>query len=277
MMKKMTEMPEPPLSRPSASLPGWAGWAQSLQPLSRVNTDATSPSPISEPPTFVRELPPVDVVKGSSALCECEIAGTSPFEVTWHKDGKEIKPSAKHGFSILNGTVALEVHKCDPSDVGEYQCTAANEVGSCTCKTTLSLKGRFPLQSQVLNVIVLGKMAEFQCAVTGSPTFSVQWQKDDSWIMEDPKMERTFENNVATLRIPACEAMHSGRYTCQVSNEAGQDKCSASLIVQGKLCFAITAAVEHVNRRDVGKQGGLTSRQQPHPQLLLLCRTTSFF
>uniref|UniRef100_A0A3P9KR26 Ig-like domain-containing protein n=1 Tax=Oryzias latipes TaxID=8090 RepID=A0A3P9KR26_ORYLA len=81
-------------------------------------------------------------------------------------------------------------------------------------------------------VIVLGKMAEFQCVVTGSPTFSVQWQKDDSWIMEDPKMERTFENNVATLRIPACEAMHSGRYTCQVSNEAGQDKCSASLIVQ---------------------------------------------
>lgn len=90
------------------------------------------------------------------------------------------------------------------------------------------------------SVIVLGKMAEFQCVVTGSPTFSVQWQKDDSWIMEDPKMERTFENNVATLRIPACEAMHSGRYTCQVSNEAGQDKCSASLIVQGNLCFAIT-------------------------------------
>uniref|UniRef100_A0A3B3HV95 Ig-like domain-containing protein n=1 Tax=Oryzias latipes TaxID=8090 RepID=A0A3B3HV95_ORYLA len=98
------------------------------------------------------QLPPVDVVKGSSALFECEIAGTSPFEVTWHKDGKEIKPSAKHGFSILNGTVALEVHKCNPSDVGEYQCTAANEVGSCTCKTTLSLKGRFPLQSWEQNL-----------------------------------------------------------------------------------------------------------------------------
>lgn len=84
-------------------------------------------------------------MKGSSALFECEIAGTSPFDVTWHKDGKEIKPSAKHGFSLLNGNVALEVHKCDTSDVGEYQCTAANEVGSCTCKTTLTLKGWFLL------------------------------------------------------------------------------------------------------------------------------------
>lgn len=89
------------------------------------------------------------------------------------------------------------------------------------------------------SVIVLGKMAEFQCVVVGSPTLSVQWQKDDSWIMEDPKIERTFENNVATLRIPACNAIYSGRYTCQVANEAGQDKCSASLTVQGNLCFAV--------------------------------------
>uniref|UniRef100_A0A3P9J275 Ig-like domain-containing protein n=1 Tax=Oryzias latipes TaxID=8090 RepID=A0A3P9J275_ORYLA len=140
----------------------------------------------------------------------------------------EIVASDRYKVAFSNSVATLEICGAHAKDSGLYycECTAANEVGSCTCKTTLSLKGR---------VIVLGKMAEFQCAVTGSPTFSVQWQKDDSWIMEDPKMERTFENNVATLRIPACEAMHSGRYTCQVSNEAGQDKCSASLIVQGKL------------------------------------------
>lgn len=82
-------------------------------------------------------------------------------------------------------------------------------------------------------VNVLGTIVEFQCAIKGSPTLSVQWQKDDSWILDDPKIERTFENNVATLRIPACEASHSGKYTCQVANEAGQDRCSAILIVQG--------------------------------------------
>lgn len=69
--------------------------------------------------------------------------------------------------------------------------------------------------------------------MAGSPTLSVQWQKDEDWILEDPRIERTFENNVATLRIPACEASHGGKYTCQVVNEAGQDKCFASLTVQG--------------------------------------------
>lgn len=80
---------------------------------------------------------------------------------------------------------------------------------------------------------MLGKEAVLQCAVKGSPTISVQWQKDEHWILEDLKFERSFENNVATLRIPACEAAHSGRYSCQVGNEAGQDRCSASLTVQG--------------------------------------------
>lgn len=81
------------------------------------------------------------MVKGFSACFECVVAGTGPFEITWHKDAKAIKPSAKHSFSQMNDAVGLEVHKCDAVDVGEYQCTVANEVGRCTCKTTLSLKG----------------------------------------------------------------------------------------------------------------------------------------
>lgn len=67
----------------------------------------------------------------------------------------------------------------------------------------------------------------------GSLPLTVQWQKDEHWIPEDSKIERTFENKEATLRFPACEATHSGKYTCQVVNEAGQDKCFATLVVQG--------------------------------------------
>lgn len=42
---------------------------------------------------------------------------------------------------------------------------------------------------------------------------------------------RTFGEQEATFRIPACEAMHRGNYTCQVLNEARQDKCFASLLL----------------------------------------------
>lgn len=98
---------------------------------------------VSEPPTFERELVSTNVVKGSSAVLQCDVAGTSPFVIQWFKDTKELKPSAKHNFSQTNNMVMLEVYRFEPVDAGEYQCTVANEVGSCTCKAPVSLKGRF--------------------------------------------------------------------------------------------------------------------------------------
>lgn len=87
---------------------------------------------------------------------------------------------------------------------------------------------------------VLGKVAELKCVVKGSAPLSVQWQKDEQWILEDPKMEKMFDGSVAILRIPVCESVHSGRYTCQAVNEAGQEKCFATLLVQG-LCHCMNS------------------------------------
>lgn len=85
---------------------------------------------------------------------------------------------------------------------------------------------------------MLGNVAEFKCVVKGSPPLTIQWQKDETWILEDAEIERTFANNAATLRIPMCQSNHGGRYTCQVMNEAGQEKCFATLLVQGWLFMA---------------------------------------
>ncbi|NXD75821.1 TITIN protein, partial [Halcyon senegalensis] len=43
---------------------------------------------VKEPPTFVRELSPTEVVKGLEATLECEVTGTPPFEVKWLKNNK---------------------------------------------------------------------------------------------------------------------------------------------------------------------------------------------
>lgn len=97
---------------------------------------------LSEPPTFVKLLSPLEVVNGSNAYFECQVKGTAPFEVTWQKDSNEIKLSLKHVIMQKNGSImTLDVQKCDALDVGEYQCIVANEVGSCSSQTTLSIKG----------------------------------------------------------------------------------------------------------------------------------------
>lgn len=97
---------------------------------------------ITEPPVIVKPFTAVEVVKGLNASFECQIRGTAPFKITWQKDSKEIKPSTKHVISQKNGSLMLlDIQKCDDLDVGEYQCIISNEVGSCSCRTTLSIKG----------------------------------------------------------------------------------------------------------------------------------------
>ncbi|XP_076857247.1 titin-like [Brachyhypopomus gauderio] len=189
---------------------------------------------VKEPPVIVKPFTSVEVVKGLNAYFECQIKGTAPFEITWQKDSKEIKASTKHVFSQKNGSIiVLDIQKCDDLDVGEYQCIISNEAGSCSCRTTLHIKEPPSFVEKIQNsATVLGDVAEFRCTVRGSPPLIIQWQKDETWILEDPKIMRTFENNIASLKIPVCESSHSGRYTCQAMNDAGQEKCFATLLVQ---------------------------------------------
>lgn len=95
-----------------------------------------------EPPVLVKPLSALEVVNGLNAYFECQVKGTAPFEVTWQKDSKDIKSSLKHVILQKNGSImTLDVQKCDALDVGEYRCIVANEVGSCSSQTTLSIKG----------------------------------------------------------------------------------------------------------------------------------------
>ncbi|KAM4609388.1 titin-like [Polymixia lowei] len=151
---------------------------------------------VKEPPVFLEKPEGVSVVKvEDSKVFDCKVVGTPEISVRWFRDGAEIHQSVKNKMSFVNSLATLEICAASEKDSGKYFCEACNEAGVESCTVELEVK-------------------------------------DENWILEDPKIERTFENNVATLRIPACEANHSGRYTCQVINEAGQDKCFATLLVQ---------------------------------------------
>lgn len=83
----------------------------------------------------------MEVVKGYDAILECEVTGTPPFEVTWLKNNKEIRSGKKYATSDKESVFALQIMNCDLQDAGEYQCIVSNEAGSCSCSTSVSLKG----------------------------------------------------------------------------------------------------------------------------------------
>uniref|UniRef100_A0A672I7Y4 Uncharacterized protein n=1 Tax=Salarias fasciatus TaxID=181472 RepID=A0A672I7Y4_SALFA len=212
------------------------------------------------------KLTPADIVKGSGATFECQVAGTAPFEITWHKDGKEIRPSAKHGFSQVLDCVALEVHRCDVVDVGEYQCTVANEVGSWShhfhnILTYKTIPPSFSRKLKDCNMVV-GSCGELECKVSGSPPFTISWYHDSEEVQSGPNQEISFSDNTCTLRVPTLKLSDSGTYRCKAVNKAGSSETSASLVVKGQflprnsLIFTETASTLEGTATFIAKVGG---------------------
>lgn len=95
-----------------------------------------------EPPSFIKTFDPTEVVKGFNCTLESELTGTTPFEVVWHKDRKQIRPSKKYKMIFQNMRAYLHISFFEFPDVGDYQCTVSNEVGKCLCGATVKMKGQ---------------------------------------------------------------------------------------------------------------------------------------
>lgn len=86
---------------------------------------------------------PVDTLKGSDVILQCEIAGTPPFEVAWFKDRRQVRSSKKFKVTAKHSVASLHILNLESQDTGEYQCKAMNEVGSDTCTCPVKFKGLY--------------------------------------------------------------------------------------------------------------------------------------
>ena len=81
---------------------------------------------------------------------------------------------------------------------------------------------------------MLGNAVKLWGTIKGSAPITVKWMKDAELLREDDcNVKITFQNNIAAVLISAVDICHGGKYICQAENEAGQQKCEASLAIQG--------------------------------------------
>uniref|UniRef100_A0A3Q3NIS2 Ig-like domain-containing protein n=1 Tax=Labrus bergylta TaxID=56723 RepID=A0A3Q3NIS2_9LABR len=97
--------------------------------------------PPLEPPSFRKELLPIEAVRGSVAVLECEISGSAPFEVAWKKNKKRLSPDNKYSIVSQGALSSLEIRSFESADTGEYECVVSNEVGSVTSKSVAKQRG----------------------------------------------------------------------------------------------------------------------------------------
>lgn len=87
---------------------------------------------------------------------------------------------------------------------------------------------------------IKGSFVHLECIVSGSHPISIQWYKDGEEITASEKHKYSFHDNTAFLEINQLQGIDSGSYTCEATNKAGSNQCSAHLTVKGWDAFSFS-------------------------------------
>lgn len=97
---------------------------------------------VNEPgskPEFKEKLKNINVVPGDEARFDIRVVGSPPPEVDWFKGKEKLEDEGRFVLidDIEEDLFSLVIEEAKPTDSGEYECVAFNELGEVSCKGNL--------------------------------------------------------------------------------------------------------------------------------------------
>uniref|UniRef100_A0A3B4A6J9 Fibroblast growth factor receptor-like 1 n=1 Tax=Periophthalmus magnuspinnatus TaxID=409849 RepID=A0A3B4A6J9_9GOBI len=185
---------------------------------------------------------------GSGIKLPCPVEGDPPPLIMWTKDGRNIH-SGWVRFRFLR--MGLKIKEVEADDAGTYICKATNGFGSVNINYTLIVIGkseiclfidyticvcpvrpRFSEPTKMRKRVIarpVGSSVRLKCAASGTPPPDIEWLKDDLPLSDHEVGEGRQKKWTLSLRNLSPE--QSGRYTCRVSNRAGEINATYKLEV----------------------------------------------
>ncbi|KAF5301258.1 hypothetical protein FQR65_LT00958 [Abscondita terminalis] len=213
----------------------------------------------SRPPKFTSPIVGKIVDQGVDVVLEGIIDGYPTPTIKWEKNGTDITDNEKISKSYELNKVKIEIKNVTTNDGGRYTCTAINDAGSAISTSDLVVrKTVFPpvfgrrLQAQVVKK---GDRVHMEIEVTGTPTPTVTWFKDDKPIKEvlPPGHKIVVHGNSHTLIIEKVDFGHTGKYMARAVNEGGEAQSIADFAVFEPTPDTMVEVVKTVVFEDVHK------------------------
>ncbi|KAJ7986246.1 hypothetical protein DPEC_G00337960 [Dallia pectoralis] len=173
----------------------------------------------------------ITVTRGGDVTLQCQADGVPRPAVTWLKDSRPI--TGLGGARVLNEGRLLHIMDAKVSDTGRYTCVAVNIVGQTDDKHDVSVHvpPNISGQTQVpenVSVVVKNPVA-LTCEASGIPLPAITWLKDGQPIRAS-NMVRVLSGG-RSLRLIHASVEDAGRYSCIVSNTAGEERKNFDLDV----------------------------------------------
>ncbi|KAG1714523.1 Muscle M-line assembly protein unc-89 [Nymphon striatum] len=192
------------------------------------------------PPTIIADLTDMEVSIGGSAMLELKISGYPKPQITWYKDGDEIKAGGRFRFLFEDHeSSALIIRNAEIGDTGTYTVLARNNLGEVTTSGELLVKVPPSFKKKMCDMSVMtDEPVRFEVEVEANPTPEVKWYKDGQQLSESERVKMMKENDeLFAMVIDKARPDDSGSYSCQVSNDAGDISGFSNLSVNDPPSF----------------------------------------
>ncbi|KAL1261436.1 hypothetical protein QQF64_006701, partial [Cirrhinus molitorella] len=185
---------------------------------------------------------------GRTMKLQCPVEGDPPPLIMWTKDGRNIH-SGWMRFRVLQQ--ALRIKEVEAEDAGTFICKATNGFGSVNINYTLIViddsssgregarpageteystdltgklvRPRFTQPAKMRKRVIarpVGSSVRLKCTASGNPRPDIVWLKDSRPLTPEEVGEG--RKKKWTLSLKNLTPEHSGKYTCHVSNRAGE-------------------------------------------------------
>lgn len=216
-------------------------------------------------PEFTEKLKNISALPGDEARFNVRVIGSPPPEVDWLKGKEKIEDEGR--FVLIDDAeddlFSLVIEDAKPSDSGEYECVAFNELGEVSCKGNLVVEetviapevaegaeSALPVPEDITIapefaedeegapvVVEEGGDVSLSVNIQGQPTPEVEWSKDGKDLKASDRLDVGEMNGKHTLLIKGATPEDSGIYKCQASSKGGVAERTFDVQVKGKSVF----------------------------------------
>ncbi|XP_065168013.1 cell adhesion molecule Dscam1 isoform X4 [Atheta coriaria] len=185
---------------------------------------------------FIRQMPKITGIAGSSLIIKCPVAGYPIETITWEREGQTL-PVNRRQRVYANGTLVVEQTQ-RKEDAGTYTCQAQNRQRNSS-RRDVEVQVIVPPKILPINpmtdLLREGMRAAITCVIMeGDLPITFRWERNGKPVSNNVVLGtvvRRIDEFSSSLIIEQVSSTHSGNYTCIASNVAGAERYGVPLTV----------------------------------------------